>query len=206
MNRAAFVLTLTAASVLATPAGAQTPPLAPSAAIARLFTAKSIDPSWFSSLFVATVPVDRVQGIVADVLATLGPYGGIAPNGKAFTVKFARGTVQATASLNDSGAFNFLVFSRMQSDAALQRVIALFQTADLPNDWFSSSLLAMFPAGYTPRQTVVSLTSQFGAFVSAAPAPDGSYDLTFAKGHHVSCLIFLSSDGKIDSLNFIEPS
>lgn len=198
MKRWRFVCSLAAIPAAARGAAAET--VSPAEAIARLFTAPTIDAAWFSSLFLATYSVDQERAIVADILGALGGYKGLVPNGNGYTVSFERGSVQATARLNQDGAFIFLIFSRMQSSLAAGRMAAVFTTTPIPEDWFSRGVLTSM--GIVEIRGIVStLETKFGTFQGAAPVPDGTYDLSFSKGH-VTGLIFIGADGKIESLNF----
>lgn len=169
-------------------------------AVARLFTSVGLQAAWFSPLFLAAVPLEQVQTIRDQIVATLGAYQGIAANGNGFTVRFARGTVQATGALDASGAFSGLLFSRMQSDAAEQRLTALFATDPIPADWFSATFLAQVPVERT-RAVVAALTNEYGAFERATPAADGTYTVDLAKGD-LACLIFLDPEQRIVGLIF----
>ena len=198
MKRWTFLCSLAAAPTVRGVAAAAA--VSTAEAIARLFTSPTIDPAWFSSLFLATYSVDQERTLVADILGGLGGYKGLVTNGNGFTVSFQRGSVQATARLNQDGAFTFLIFSRMQSPLAAGRIAAVFTTTPIPEDWFSRGVLTSM--GIVEIRGIVStLENKFGAFQGAAPAPDGTYDLTFSKGHATG-LIFIGADGKIESLNF----
>jgi len=96
------------------------------------------------------------------------------------------------------GAFTGLFFSRMQSAAAADRIAGLFHTVPIPSDWFSADMLAAVPIAQI-RAITQSLTTQFGAFASATPVKDGSYDVEFANGA-ATFLIFIGADGKIEGL------
>lgn len=169
-------------------------------AIARLFTAPAVEPAWFSSIFLAAVPLDKVRSILADIVTTLGPFQGIAPNRSRYTLTFAHGTIQADAKLDGTGAFTGLLFSRMQSAPAADRLAALFRTHPLPAAWFSDRFLAAIPVEKSGA-IVAAMLDQYGNFVSATPSKDGSYDVEFANGS-ANALIFLGPEGKIEGLIF----
>jgi hypothetical protein len=169
-------------------------------AIARLFTDPAIDPAWFGPSFLATVRLEKVVSILSDVVATLGAYQDIAPNGTSYALTFARGTLQAEAALDDAGVFTGLTFNRMQSAVAEERLTALIQTSDVPTAWFSDLFLAAVPI-----EQVTAILSEMkahsGAFRSIFAAPDGTYDVALAKGRY-SARIYLGRDGKILGLIF----
>lgn len=196
MKRRAFVLTAAAAAYV--PSGAVAQTVSAADAIARLFTAPQLQSAWFTPVFLAAVSLADLKTILDGITGALGPYQSIAPNGKNYTVTFARGTVQAGATLDASGAFGGLLFSRMQSPLAAERVTDVFQTLPIPAAWFSDRFLAAVPIEKI-RAIVAAIQTQFGAFQSAKPAPDGTYNLTFANGT-ASALVFLGSDGKIEGL------
>jgi hypothetical protein len=199
VKRRAFVVALSAAAA-ATPRALRAEVIAPMDAIARLFTAPSLREAWFTPLFLASVPLDQVRTIIANVADTLGPYASIVPNGSAYTVAFARGTIQANASLDASGAFSGLLFSRMQSAAAHDRLAAIFGPDPVPAAWFSSRFLSAVPLERSHR-IIDALKAQYGAFRGVTPAADGTYTLAFAGGR-LTALIYLGPDGKIEGLIF----
>jgi hypothetical protein len=198
MNRGAFVLSVAGAATVPVAGVAQT--VTTAAAIARLFTAPAIQSGWFSPVFLAAVPLEKVRVIVAGVVATLGAYQGLAPNGGGYTLTFERGTIQAEAALDGDGAFSGLLLSRMQSAAATERLNAIFQTGRVPAEWFSDRMLAAVPIDKIAA-IVSAMKTQYGALRSVTPAKDGTYDVAFANGES-SALIYLGSDGKIEGLIF----
>jgi hypothetical protein len=200
MNRRAFVLATAAAAYAPRAAIAQT--VTPAFAIARLFTAPPIQAAWFTPVFLAAVNVTQIQTIVASLIDTLGPYQSIAPNGTGYTVTFARGSVQADATVDAGGAFNSLTFGRMQSPIAADRASGVFQTVPIPAAWFSDRIVATGGVEKV-RTAITAFLTQYGAFKQAAPAPDGTYTVTFANGT-ATLLIFLGPDQKIESI-YLQP-
>jgi len=198
MKRAAFVLSLAAAAAAPRRGAAQT--LSVQDAIARLFTAPALDAAWFSPSFLASVPLDKIRAIIADIAGALGSFQTIAPNRSRFTLTFAHGTIQGEGVLNAQGAFDGLLFSRMQSPAAADRIAALFHSPAPPAAWFSERMLVAVPIERIDL-VVSSLKTQFGPFQSATPSKDGAYDVEFANGS-ANALIFLGTDGKIEGLIF----
>jgi hypothetical protein len=169
-------------------------------AIARLFVEPSIDPEWFSPTFLTTVPIDKVTTIIADVVATLGAYKSVDPNGTSYRLSFARGTLESEAALDEAGIFTGLSFNRMQSAVAEERLTALLQTSEIPAAWFSDLFLAAVPLEQISTM-VAGVKAQCGAFRSIFAAPDGTYDIALAKGRY-SARIYLGRDGKILGLIF----
>lgn len=198
MQRHAFIFSLAAAASAPAFVVAQT--LSVQDAITRLFTASTLQPAWFTSAFLAAVPLERSRAIIDGVVAALGPYQSIAPNRSRFTVTFAHGTIQVDGKLDDSGAFAGLFFSRMQGPAATQSLTTFFTTKPVPDALFSDAFLAKIPIEKS-RTIAVQLQDQFGPFVSATPVKDGSYDVEFANGS-ATALVFLGPAEKIEGLVF----
>lgn len=196
MNRRAFALSIVAAGLAPRIGVAQTVSL--QEALARLFTAHDLQPAWFSPPFLAQVPIEQSRSIVAATVATLGPFVSAAPNGKSYTLTFARGSIQAEGALDASGAFTGLLFSRMQSAAASERLTAILSGGKPPAAWFSNRFLAQVPIDKVDS-VLTAVKTQYGSFVKASPAKDGTYDIAFAKGKG-HALIYLGPDGKIEGL------
>jgi hypothetical protein len=188
------------AAALAIPAVAAAQTITMQAAIARLFSAQPMQAAWFAPTFLTAVPLAKVQSIVAEVVATLGPYQSVAKNGVLYTVTFARGTIRAEGSLDANGAFAALLLSRMQSAAVADRIAALFHTTPVPAAWFSAPMLAGVTIDQI-RHVVTSMSSQYGTLEHVTPASDGSYDVRFANGD-ASALAFLGPDGTFEGLLF----
>jgi hypothetical protein len=169
-------------------------------ALARLFTSPAVEPAWFSSDFLNAVPIEKVFSILSDVIATLGAYQGIDPNGTSFTLTFAKGTIQAEATLNADEAFATLAFSRMQSKLAEERLTAILQTSHVPPAWFSDLYLAAVPIAQVTAM-LDDVKMQAGAFRNIFPANDGTYDITLARGRY-NARIYLGPDSKILALVF----
>ncbi len=174
--------------------------MTPADAIARLLTATTVAPEWFSTAFLAAVPLEKINEVRDDMTGTLGAFQSVALNGARYTVAFERGMLQADAFVDDSGAFTGLIFSRMQSAAATDRLTAIFQTDPVPAEWFSDRMLAAVSIDKV-HAILAFMNTQLGAFRSVAPAADGSYDVTFANGT-AHALIVLGPDAKIEGLVF----
>lgn len=174
--------------------------MTPVDAITRLLSEPAVAPEWFTASFLAAVPLDKIEEIRTDMSRTLGAFQSVTPNGARYTVTFGRGTLQADALLDDGGAFTGLLFSRMQSAAAADRLNAIFQTNPVPAEWFSDRMLAAVPID--KFCTVLAfMNTQLGAFRGIAPAAEGTYDVAFTNGT-AHALIVLGPDGKIEGLIF----
>jgi hypothetical protein len=198
MERRQFVFGTAAVAMLPAMGDAQT--MSVQAAIARLFTAPALESSWFSASFLAAIPLEKSHTIIADIVGTLGAFQSIAPNRSRYTLTFERGTIQGEGKLDEAGAFTGLLFSRMQSAAAADRIAALFKTEPPPAAWFSERMLDAVPIAKIDT-VVSSMKSQYGAFQSTTPSKDGMYDVEFVNGS-ANALIFLGPDGKIEGLIF----
>jgi hypothetical protein len=201
MIRRTFVVLAGAALAAPLAAGAQTLTLGD--AIGRLFTSHAYQPSWFAA-GAGFPPPATLQSVVAGFATTLGPYQSIAPNGTRFTITFAHGTMQAEGALDASGAFTSLLFSRMQSKAAADRLAALFTAESIPAAWFSDRFLQALSLERI-RSAIAAIKAQNGAFTSITPRQDGSYDLAFAKGH-VSGVIDIGPGDVIEDFDLLPPS
>jgi hypothetical protein len=201
MNRRTFAVLAGAAIAAPLAAGAQA--LSLSDAIARLFTSPKYDASWFAPN-VGFPPPATMQGVVAGFVTTLGAYRSIEPNGSRYTLTFARGTMQAEGTIDANGAFTSLLFSRMQSKAAADRLAGLFTADPIPATWFSDRFLQALSIDKI-RAAIASIKSQNGAFASIAPRKDGSYDIVFAKGH-ITGVIDLGPDAVIEDFDLLPPS
>jgi hypothetical protein len=199
MKRRTFALALAGIALAGHPA--QAAELTTGQAVARLFTAPALEPAWFSTAELAAVPIDAWRTVLDDITRTLGTFQKVTANGPAWTVSFARGTVQATAALDAGSAFTRLLFDRMQSPAAAARLASLFTTTPVPAEWFSDTTLAVTPIDRL-RTMFGAMATEFGAFQTAVPARDGTYLVTFSKGA-LSFSIFLDGDGKIEELRFV---
>jgi len=171
-----------------------------SEAIEQLFTAPALDPAWFSATFLAAVPMERATSILSDLVGTLGAYQSLAPNGASFALTFARGSVQAEATLDENGAFATLSFNRMQSKVAEERLTAILQTSHVPPAWFNDLFLAAVPMDHIIAM-LEGIKARSGAFRSIFPVADGSYDVMLTKGRY-NARIYLGRDGKILGLIF----
>ena len=144
--------------------------------------------------------MEKVASILSDVVATLGAYKEISPNGTSYTLSFAKGTLQAEAAIDGAGVFTGLTFNRMQSAVAEERLTALLQTPVVPTAWFSDLFLAAVPIEQV-KAIIDEMKATSGAFRSIFAAPDGTYDVALAKGRYTA-RIYLGRDGKILGLIF----
>jgi hypothetical protein len=199
MNRGTFVMLAGAALAAPRPAGAESLTFAD--AVARLFTAHALDAAWFAPN-AGFPPPATLQSVLAGFVATLGAYTSIAPNGAAYTLTFAHGTMQVQGTIAD-GTFTSLLFSRMQCKAAADRLAALFTTDPIPAAWFNDHFLAVISIDKL-RAAIAGIKAQNGAFTGVAPVKDGSYDVAFAHGH-VIAVIDINADGVVQDIDLLPP-
>lgn len=200
MNRRLFALLAAAAAAAPLPARSQSLTFAD--AVARLFTAKTYDAAWFAPNL-GFPPPATMQTIVAGLVATLGPYQSIAPNGSTYALTFAHGTLQVQGAIAD-GAFTSLLFSHMQCKACADKLSQLFTADTIPAAWFSDRFLAAISVDKI-RSAIAAIKAQNGAFASIAPRKDGTYDLTFAKGRIIGA-IDVDAAGVIQDMDFLPPA
>ncbi len=200
MNRRLFALLAAAAAAAPLPARSQSLTFAD--AVARLFTAKSYDAAWFAPNL-GFPPPATMQTVIAGLVATLGPYQSIAPNGSTYTVTFAHGTMQVQGTIAD-GAFTSLLFNRMQSKAAADKLAALFSADTIPPAWFSDRFLAAISIDKI-RAAIAAIKGQEGPFTSVSPRKDGTYDVIFGKGH-ITGTIDVDAAGVIQDMDFLPPA
>ena len=92
-------------------------------ALARLFTAKQIEADWFADSFLQQVPASQVQTIVGQLVAQLGAFKSVKPEGAKYRVNFEHGDDLASIVLDPSGRITGLFFE------APLRYAANFQSA-----------------------------------------------------------------------------
>jgi hypothetical protein len=201
MDRSVFLLGVAAAlAAAALPRIGAAQTMSVPDAIARLFNAPDAQPAWFSAAFLAAVPIEKVQTIIAGIKANLGAYQSAALIRGRYTLTFARGSIRADAALDEGGAFTTLLVNNMISTDAMDRITALLRSDTVPAAWFSDQFLTVAPVERTDA-LIARMKTQFGAYQRLAPSTDGSYIATFANGA-VDVSIHLSADGKIDGLLF----
>lgn len=101
----------------------------PQQALERLFTAETLDPSWFAPEFLAAVPLAQVAAIVEQVEAAVGPYAGVIPvGGIEYEILFEQGVVPAQIVLDAAGRIAGLFFfpPRFEPTAGLTEQLAGF--------------------------------------------------------------------------------
>ncbi|MBV8164375.1 MAG: serine hydrolase [Candidatus Eremiobacteraeota bacterium] len=92
-------------------------------ALARLFTSKQIEAAWFADSFLQQVPASQVQTIVGQLVAQLGAFKSVKPEGAKYRVNFEHGDDLASIVLDPSGRITGLFFE------APLRYAANFQSA-----------------------------------------------------------------------------
>lgn len=111
-----------------TPSAVMQGRFSPESALARLFTASSLESAWFSDNFLQQVPLSQVQQILASLQQDLGAYQAIQTEGRNYRVIFERGTVLAWLALNTDGRIAGLFFQTPQAKAVeLSEAIGRFQ-------------------------------------------------------------------------------
>ncbi|MBD2209845.1 serine hydrolase [Nostoc linckia FACHB-104] len=101
----------------------------PKAALERLLTTEPIKAEWFTSEFVAQVPISQVQQIITSLKQGLGDYQRVEEEGKNYKVVFARGYVPAQIALDVNGKIAMLFFQPPVAQAkSLEEAIAQFKT------------------------------------------------------------------------------
>lgn len=104
-----------------------TQPIAPLAAIARLFTSEQIQNDWFAPSFLAQVPVSPEQ-VITSLKTALGTYQGVQEEGKDYRVIFERGSVPTKIVLNSTGQITGLLFEPPRAKVTnLNEAIAQFK-------------------------------------------------------------------------------
>lgn len=121
--RAAVLATVVALLVgPATAAAAQ--PVTPEQALERLFRERPVAAEWFAPSFLAQVPAAQLEQIVAQIVAVLGPFERVVPEGVDFVVVLEQGEVPTKVALDEQGRFAGLLFQAPRArlsnlDAAL---------------------------------------------------------------------------------------
>jgi hypothetical protein len=98
------------ALLLATAAAA---PVSPIDALTRLFTAPAANPDWFDANFLAHVPIEQVNTILATVKQQYGAFKNCTGSGRDFVVHLAQGEVRARIVLNAYGLISGLLIRPM---------------------------------------------------------------------------------------------
>lgn len=113
----------------APPAPAEAPkPLAPDAALRRLFTADKASEAWFGPDFLRAVPIAKIDAITSAIRADAGALEDVRADGPRFVLVFAKATVPATAAVDAEGRFTSLLLRPAEpKDATVEQAIAAFR-------------------------------------------------------------------------------
>lgn len=102
--------------------------LAPPQALERLFLERPVRAEWFAPSFLAQVSAAQVEQVVAQLLAALGPFERVEPEGADFLVVLERGVVPAKVALDAQGRFTGLLFQAPRTRASdLDSAVAAFR-------------------------------------------------------------------------------
>jgi beta-lactamase class A len=97
----------------------------PDAALARLFTSKSIYPDWFAQIFLDKIPATAVSSLISEMTGSLGAYQKVEPNDHSFWVVFAKGRVPTRIHLDEDGKIDGLFFGPSELSArAIEETLA----------------------------------------------------------------------------------
>ncbi|MBD2206125.1 serine hydrolase [Calothrix sp. FACHB-1219] len=80
------------------------------AALERLLTSEKVQADWFSSEFLAHVPISQIEQIISSLKQGLGDYQKVEEQGKNYRVVFARGYVPTQIGLDSNGKIAMLFF------------------------------------------------------------------------------------------------
>jgi len=114
------------------PAAGAARALTPGAALARLFTAKAIDPDWFAQSVLTEIPLSYVAQLVNGYKAELGNFVRVDGSGTSFTVVLDRGSVPSLITLDAAGRITGLRFLRAPRATPVSLSQAVAQLRALP--------------------------------------------------------------------------
>ena len=101
----------------------------PKVALERLLTTEPVQADWFSSEFLAHVPIYQIQQIISSVKQELGDFQKVEEQGKNYRLVFARGYVPTQISLDANGKISGLLFgATVANSKSLEEAIAEFKT------------------------------------------------------------------------------
>ncbi|BAY26875.1 putative beta lactamase-related protein [Calothrix sp. NIES-2100] len=101
----------------------------PKAALERLLTTEPVQADWFSSEFLAHVPIFQIQQIISSLKQELGDYQKVEAQGKNYISVFARGSVPTQIALDANGKIAMLLFQPpVPKSKSLEEAIAEFKT------------------------------------------------------------------------------
>jgi beta-lactamase class A len=100
----------------------------PKAALERLLTTEPVQADWFSSEFLAHVPISQVQQIISSLKQGLGDYQKVEKQGNNYIVVFVRGYVPTQIALDTNGKIAMLLFQApVAKSKSLEEAIAEFK-------------------------------------------------------------------------------
>jgi beta-lactamase class A len=112
---------------LAPPASPAPIPTTPEAALARLLTEQPSKQEWFAKSFREAVSSAKIDALVSSMRSELGALKGVTKTADGYVATFERGTVAASAQLDEQGRFTGLFFRAPQlSKVALPEALARF--------------------------------------------------------------------------------
>lgn len=102
--------------------------ISPKQAIERLLTSEQIQSEWFTSDFLAQVPIEQIRQVISSIKSQLGNYQDIQNNGQDYLVLFNQASVPTKIVLNNQGQIAGLLFQPPQAKFMdLKAAIAGFQ-------------------------------------------------------------------------------
>jgi beta-lactamase class A len=101
----------------------------PKAALERLLTNEAVQADWFTSEFLAQVPISQIQQIISSLKQGLGDYQKVQEQGKNYIIVFARGYVPTQIALDANSKITMLFFRPpVPQGKTLEEAIAEFKT------------------------------------------------------------------------------
>lgn len=99
------------------------------AALERLLTSEKVQADWFSSEFLAHVPISQIEQIISSLKQGLGDYQKVEEQGENYRVVFARGYVPTQIALDSNGKIAMLFFQPpVANSQTLEEAIAELKT------------------------------------------------------------------------------
>jgi beta-lactamase class A len=106
----------------------QTESISPKAALERLFTSKEIQSEWFTSEFLAQIPIVQSRQIIDELKRQLGTYQGVQNNAQDYLVICSQASVPTKIILNSKGQISGLLFESPQAQfISLEEATTKFQ-------------------------------------------------------------------------------
>ncbi len=97
-------------------------PVSPIDALTRLFQAQAANPDWFDANFIAHVPIEQVDAILATVKQQYGAFKNCTGSGRDYVVHLAQGDVSARIVLDANGLISGLLIRPMTAGSLDQPV------------------------------------------------------------------------------------